>query len=184
MLQVRKNIELKNAGAATHLHSFIKSHQVIMKSKTLSNLQPFLIALLISFVLFSCEQQTSATENKEAPDEVKTLKQEVMGVHDEIMPGVGTLMNLKKQLKEKAAQLDTIKEADKVKAAAIAVAIKDLEEADEAMMQWMRTYQDPSLAEGKAKALEYLELKKNEILIVKRQMESSETAARSLLQIP
>lgn len=121
-------------------------------------------------------------ENEAAPDEVEALKQEVMGVHDAFMPRIGTLMNLKRQLKEKAAQLDTAKEADKEQAAALALAIKDLEEADEAMMQWMRTYKDPSHAEGKAIALQYLELKKREILVVKRQMESSEAAAKSTLQ--
>ena len=151
-----------------------------MKRKALNALHPLLITLLLTLSLFSCQRTSDAEQD--APDEVEALKQEVMDAHDAVMPGVGTLMNLKKQLKEKAAQLDTAKEADKEQAAAIALAIKDLEEADEAMMQWMRTYQDPSQAEGKATALHYLELKKKEILVVKRQMESSEAAARSLLQ--
>ena len=148
-----------------------------MKRNALNYLHPFLATLLFAFALFSCGQQTSAAENREVED----LKQEVMGVHDKIMPRVGTLMSLKKQLKEKATQIDTAEGASKEKAAAIAIAIKQLEEADEAMMQWMRTYQDPDQAVGKAKALEYLELKKKEILEVKETMEGSDTAARAML---
>lgn len=121
-----------------------------MERKVINCLSPALITLLLTLALFSC-QQTSDAENKDAPDEVEALRQEVMGVHDAIMPGVGTLMSLKKRLREQAAQLDTTKEADKEKAAAITAAIKDLEAADEAMMQWMRIYQDPSQAEGKPK---------------------------------
>ena len=112
---------------------------------------------------------------------MEALKAEVMAVHDEIMPRIGTLMNLKKQLKEKAAQLDTIAAGNKAEATASMGAIKELEKADEAMMQWMRTYEDPDQAMGKDKALEYLELKKKEILLVKKQMEASEAAARDLL---
>jgi hypothetical protein len=152
-----------------------------MERKDFKHLHPFLIMLLLSFSLLSCNQQTSAADNKETPDEVEALKQEVMGVHDEIMPRIGTLMNLKKQLKERVAQLDTAKEADKDKAAALLPTIKQLEEADEAMMQWMRTYEDPEQAMGKAKALEYLELKRKEILTVKEKMEASETAAKAML---
>lgn len=140
-----------------------------------------LVTLLLTLTLFSCKQQASEVESGKAPNKVEALKQEVMGIHDKIMPRIGTLMHLKKQLNKKAAQLDTTRETDKRQAAALQLAIKDLEQADEAMMQWMRTYEDPDLAEGQAKALEYLALKKKEILTVKEQMESSETAAKSLL---
>lgn len=140
-----------------------------------------LVTLLLTLTLFSCKQQASKVESEKAPNKVEALKQEVMGLHDEIMPRIGTLMHLKKQLKEKAAHLDSAKEAEKEQAAKLQLAIKELEQADEAMMQWMRTYEDPDLAEGQARALEYLALKKKEILTVKEQMESSETAAKSLL---
>lgn len=147
-----------------------------------SYLHTFLIILLLSFSLFSCKQQTSAVEKKGAPDEVEALKQEVMGVHDETMPRIETLMNLKKQLKEKVAQTDTTDGGNREKVATMLLTVKQLEEADEAMMQWMRTYNDPDQTMGKAKALKYLELKKEEILEVKQQMEASETAAKTILK--
>ncbi|GAA4429425.1 hypothetical protein GCM10023188_14770 [Pontibacter saemangeumensis] len=153
-----------------------------MKRKDFKCLYPFLITFLFSLSLFSCkQQQASAAEDQEEPGEVEALKGGVMGVHDEIMPRIGTLMHLKKELKEKVAQLDTADADSKDEAAALLLTIKDLEEADEAMMQWMRTYEDPDQAMGKARALEYLELKRKEILTVKEKMEASETAAKSML---
>jgi hypothetical protein len=150
-----------------------------MNRRAFHHLYPFLIALLLAFSLFSCNKQTSAAENKKAPGEVEALKQEVMRVHDETMPRIGTLMNLKKRLKDELAQTDTTDGGNKEKA--LLLAIKQLEEADEAMMQWMRTYDEPDQTVGKAKALEYLELKKEEIYMVKEKMEASETAARAML---
>lgn len=153
-----------------------------MKRKDFKYLYPFLITLLFSLFLFSCDQQQASTAGDQGEQgEVEALKGEVMGVHDEAMPRIGTLMHLKKQLKEKVAQLDTADAGSKDEAAALLLTIKDLEEADEAMMQWMRTYQDPEPSMGKAEALEYLELKRKEILTVKEKMEASETAAKSML---
>ncbi|MCJ8167122.1 hypothetical protein MKJ04_19940 [Pontibacter sp. E15-1] len=154
-----------------------------MKRKDFKYLYPFLIMLLPAFSLLSCnQQQTSAAENREtAQDEVETLKQEVMAVHDETMSWLGTLMHLKKQLKEKAVQLDTADADSKENAMALQLTIKQLEEADEAMMEWMHTYQDPDQTMEKVKALGYLELKKKEILQVKEKIEASEAAAKSKL---
>ena len=104
-----------------------------------------------------------------------------MAVHDEIMPHMGTLMNLKKQLREKAAAMDSAQNTEKEQLRSIRASIEQLEVADEAMMQWMRTYKDPADSVGKEEALEYLKLKEQEILEVKEKMQDSEATAAALL---
>jgi hypothetical protein len=144
--------------------------------------QKVLMLLLPVFIFSSCNQNSS--ERKEAattPDAVEEKRSEVMKVHDAIMPEIGTIMNLKKQLKEKASAMDSTQSADKEQLDSIYFSIEQLEAADEAMMQWMRTYKDPADNVSKEEAIEYLELKEEEILEVKEKMKESEATARALL---
>ena len=139
-------------------------------------------AVLMLLTLSACSQNTD--EKKEATgtlDAVEKKRSEVMAVHDEIMPGMGTLMNLKKQLKEKAAAMDSAQSIDQEQLVSIQVSIEQLEEADEAMMQWMRTYKDPADSVNENEAIAYLELKEQEIHEVKEKMQESEAAAKALL---
>ena len=110
-------------------------------------------------------------------NEVEKLKAEVMEVHDEVMPEMGNLMNLIKQLKDKIADLDSIgggtEELDQL--------IHNLEEADEAMMAWMRNYKDPSPEMSEEEALKYLQDKMESIREVKQKINSSKAAAEAVL---
>ena len=140
------------------------------------------VGVLMLMILSACNQNTS--EKKEAagtPDAVEKKRNEVMAIHDEIMPRIGTLMNLKTQLKEKAAAIDTDQGIDQEQLDAIQISIEKLENADEAMMQWMRTYKDPADSVSEKEALSYLELKEQEIVEVKAKMQQSEADARALL---
>lgn len=112
-------------------------------------------------------------------NQVQNLKSEVMNIHDEVMPEMGTLMNLQKELKDKISRLDS---ADQSMADSLSRLVKQLEEADEAMMQWMRTYKEPSEEMSQEEAMEYLEMKKKEILEVKEKINHSETTAKEALQ--
>ena len=148
----------------------------------IKHLQVVFILLLSVFILSSCNQNTS--EKKEAtgaPGPVEEKRSEVMAIHDEIMPRMGTLMNLKKQLKEKAAAMDSTQSIDQEQLVSIQASIEQLEVADEAMMQWMRTYKDPADSVSHEEAIEYLELKEQEIIEVKEVMQESEATARALL---
>ena len=141
-----------------------------------------LLLILSVFAISSCNENSS--EKKEATETlgaVEEKRNKVMAIHDEIMPHVGTLMNLKKQLREKAAAMDSTQDIDKEQLVSIHVSIEQLEVADEAMMQWMRTYKDPADSVSKEEAMEYLELKEQEILEVKEKIQESEAAAKTLL---
>jgi paraquat-inducible protein B len=77
---------------------------------------------------------------EEKPKETDVLYNKVMEVHDEIMPKMGDIMRLKKQLKEKLAELDTATEIDRAKIDDIERAIADLDNSHEEMMGWMRQF--------------------------------------------
>ncbi|WP_017732288.1 hypothetical protein [Nafulsella turpanensis] len=139
-------------------------------------------ALLPLFILSSCNQTKSDKGVvAETLDIVAQKRSEVMAVHDAIMPKIGTLMSLKRQLKEKAATLDNTSSAHKEQLDSIRLSIEQLEAADEAMMQWMRTYKDPADSVSDEEAIGYLEIKEQEILEVKEEMLESERAAQALL---
>jgi Mg2+ and Co2+ transporter CorA len=77
---------------------------------------------------------------EEKPKETDLLYKKVMEVHDEIMPKMGDIMKLKKQLKEKIAELNASAEADSVKISSLELAIADLDNSHEEMMGWMRQF--------------------------------------------
>jgi small-conductance mechanosensitive channel len=138
--------------------------------------------LLLLVTLSACNQNTSGKkEDSKTPDAVEKKRSEVMAIHDAIMPEMGTIMKLKKQLKGKVAAMDSTKGRDKEQLVSFRASIEQLETADEAMMQWMRTYKDPADSVSKEEAMEYLELKEQEILAVKEKMQESQAAAKALL---
>ena len=142
-------------------------YRIILKKVVLS-------LAILSFLFSSC----SPNKDKEEQGEVAAFRNEVMQIHDEVMPSMGSLMNLQKQLKERISEIDS---SQLQKKKALSLLVTDLEEADEAMMQWMRTYQEPSEEMSKEEALAYLEKKKQEIIEVKQKIEQSEKAAKAAL---
>lgn len=137
--------------------------------------------VLMLLILSGCNQKASAEKEHKSVNEVEEMRIHVLDIHDEIMPRIGTLMQLKRELKEKTAQLDTTIVIQQEQKEALLAAIKQLEAADEAMMQWMRTYKDPADSVSEKKALQYLKLKEQEIFEVKEKMQNSEAAAKTLL---
>ncbi|MDO6471172.1 hypothetical protein [Maribacter sp. 1_MG-2023] len=82
------------------------------------------VATLITFT--SCKE----TKKTEEPSKMEN----VMSIHDEVMPKMGTLGKLVGQLKPMADSLG----AESVEAKAI----KDLQEANRSMMDWMQGFGD------------------------------------------
>ena len=82
--------------------------------------------------------------------EVQKLYDEVMVIHDEVMPEMGTIHKLKKQLKS------TLKEtSDDLSKENITNNIKALDLADDSMMEWMHQFKVPKEGNDQLK-LEYL----------------------------
>lgn len=89
----------------------------------------------LSLLTFSCAPETE----KEQED----LKKEIMAIHDELMPRMENIHNLKQELEENKGYLtrDSL-EADSTQMPTTNVdsLINALEDADESMMSWMRGY--------------------------------------------
>ena len=123
------------------------------------------IPLLIALLIFgnSC---------KEYDQEQQQLWDKVMVVHDEVMPKMGELHQLKKQLK-KQEQNPTQQEA-----------IQVIEAAQDAMMDWMRNYKSMSVLSklGHAEAIAYLQKEQERVAKVKKMMLESIDKGNALIE--
>ena len=130
------------------------------------------------FVLLTAS--SCKNENKESATE-KSQMQEVLAVHDEIMPKMGTVGNLINQIEVK------IKETDSTEA--LVTASKDLKDSHKAMMDWMKGFGEhfdsdeilngKELTSDKLKALDEQEAK---IKALRDKMNSSIANAQNLLK--
>ncbi len=82
-----------------------------------------LVVLIV--VLTSCN---SGSKHKDTPTQMEV----VMSIHDEVMPKMGIVGKLAKELKVKIDSTENSEEYEK--------AMKDLQEAHKAMMDWMKGF--------------------------------------------
>ncbi len=99
----------------------------------------YLLVLSLAVMVFACEM--GSTEPKTDPDSkatsIETLKAETIALHDEVMPLLGKMKQLQKQLNQsKPALVNTGSYTDEQ----VSGMITNLMKADEGMMQWMRDY--------------------------------------------
>lgn len=126
-----------------------------------------LILVSVFLPLFSCSEDRS---------EVDKLRTEVFGIHDEVMPKMDKLMELREAITHEVSLTDSIL---KIKEDAIvknkkteALAIgESLDDADSEMMDWMRNFKDDSVNTLKADmAVNYLKSEKIKIEKVRDKM--------------
>lgn len=133
----------------------------------------FSIFTLLLFVI------SSLTACQFGKSDQEILYSEVMEIHDNVMPEMGTIHRLKKQLKT----IDTTL----VKSPTYPIILDhlaSLEKADEAMMSWMAEFSNPTEDTNEIEALDYLEKEKIRISEVRDQMqESIDSAKRILLEV-
>uniref|UniRef100_UPI00404972BB hypothetical protein n=1 Tax=Fulvivirga sp. TaxID=1931237 RepID=UPI00404972BB len=153
----------------------------------LKNILPF---LLIIMLISACENKTTEQQEEvvtdEIPEEVKiekALYDDVMDVHDEMMPKMENMMSMKGKLKEKvdllkeeAAQSELVNELENT--------IQSLETADEAMMNWMRQFDPETDSLSHEEIVEYYTLQKKKMDSVKVIMvEAIENASAKLEEL-
>ena len=134
-----------------------------------------LSTLLVLLSILAC-QSTDPAHIKE-----EELAAKLMAVHDEVMPKMGEINSLRKKLLQ-LKESETMSEDDK---AVISESISYLEQSDDAMMEWMGTYKQPSkLRKEKSheEILVYLKNEKVKIEQVKYDILSSISAAQALLK--
>ncbi|WP_234733344.1 hypothetical protein [Tellurirhabdus bombi] len=125
----------------------------------------------------------------ESKEGVEKLEAEVMAVHDEVMPRMEELMQLKGQISEQLIMIDSTAKTNK-----LTVPLQDrinegiminqsLVEADSLMSEWMYQYKADTLKSlDESKATEYLNLEKQKISRVKEKTNQSIDRAKKYLE--
>ncbi|WP_276373054.1 hypothetical protein [Chryseolinea sp. H1M3-3] len=130
--------------------------------------QPILLCALV--LAWGCGQKQQDHEAHSHSDEKganQQLYDEVMSVHDEVMPKMDDLYKLKEHLKKQVADSPQMTEEKKKK---IESAILQLDSASEGMMVWMRNFNPLPDSLGEEKARTYLEEQKVKVSKVKEDM--------------
>ena len=118
--------------------------------------------------------------------EEETLKKEIMDIHDQLMPKMDNIYNLKKALQKNRDFLtsDSLSvERPKLNAAEFDSLVQALENADKSMMSWMRNYtkfDDPEF--NHQEQMDYLQKEKVKIETVRLKMISSMKEAEMVLE--
>ena len=126
-----------------------------------------ILIISLSTLLFSCKEDRS---------DVEKVRAEVFVIHDEVMPKMDKLMELRETISESVAKSDSILQTNKSEVMAerksMALSIgEDLDDADREMMDWMQQYKDDSVnTMTKEKAIEYLNFEKKKITVVRDKM--------------
>lgn len=134
-----------------------------------------IVFLFISLVFFACNEKKEETNTK------PTQMQTVMAIHDEVMPKMGKLGRLVGQLKEK---VDTTAQG-----MVYQEAMKDLQKANMAMMDWMKgfgnRFDSDEILNGKElspQKQEWLNEEEVKVKELKEQINSSIARAETLLE--
>ena len=114
----------------------------------------FSLLILSVFIFSACGDK---------PDQVTSIKKEVMDVHDELMPKMGELRNVRKTLITKAQA------ADSSMASELETLAQDLEAANESMMDWMNQY-EPQFEGTEKDQVKYYSDQRTSIQTVKERM--------------
>lgn len=150
--------------------------------------------VMTSLFLSGCSETNAEKSNPF--EEQKVLFDEVMEIHDEVMPEMQTIYDLKKQLDTKLTQMG--QESSTLDSTTFVRTVQHkraLEEADDAMMSWMRDFADKMAPpkEDKYKKylekegmtheayLQFLQAEKSKVEVVKEKMNSSIENAKQFL---
>lgn len=107
---------------------------------------------------------------------------EVMEIHDDVMPKMSEIQRLVRSLKKHLKTEEGQTPLDDATKAKIETVIQQLEAADEGMMAWMNTYKKPKKEMEKAAALAYLEKEKGQITKVRSEMLASIEVGTALVK--
>lgn len=137
--------------------------------------------LIISLFTAGCQSGERA--------ETEKLEAAVMAVHDEVMPRIEEVMDLKSKVSERLSSIDSLAQKGPLTADMQTrrqnglVVSQALLEADSLMSAWMSTYNGDSLKGLDANgATAYLESEMKKITIVKDKINGSIEQARQYLQ--
>lgn len=133
-----------------------------------------LLALLFFVTAFNI-----GCKSEKIDPQLSSLMDEVMAIHDEVMPKTGTINKKRKALKKKLTPM--IEDTTQIRNQLLNT-ILELETAEESMMEWMSEYKSkPSKLEEGVNPMDYYKEEKVKITEVKRKMLQSIENAKVLL---
>ena len=119
----------------------------------------YLSLIVLLAVMVSCSSPQKEKEEK------PSLKDQVMDAHDEVMPKMGELRKTQKEL----LMMADSSAADSLIAAKYTALARDIENANESMMAWMRHF-DPNFTGTPEEVEKYLQTQLKDIEKVKSDM--------------
>ncbi len=134
-----------------------------------------LILLFLALVNLACKTETKTSETSSSQME------QVMAIHDEVMPKMGKLGKLVAELKQKVDTTATGREYE--------AAMRDLQAAHQSMMDWMRgfgeRFDSDEILRGKALTAQkqlWLDEEEEKVKLLREQINSSIGKAETLLK--
>ena len=126
--------------------------------------------LLLATLLVSCGPSKQ--------DQIKEIKNQAMEIHDEVMPLMGDLRSVRKDLMLLA---DSIVVSDSIQAAQLGEAASEIADANEGMMEWMRNF-EPEYEGTHDELLQYFKDQKIKVEKVKEDMLESLASGEKALE--
>jgi hypothetical protein len=131
--------------------------------------------ICIALTITSCKEKTHEHHHDEASDAMnvsgnEALYNEVMKIHDEVMPKLEDIHRKKEELNNTIASTPNMKEDQKQ---VIQGKIARLDSASESMMDWMHQFNPLPDSTGEEKAKEYLENQMEKVKKVRENIESA-----------
>lgn len=135
---------------------------------------------LFFFGLTGCTLFFAACGNEAEKANVK-LNDEVMSLHDEIMPLMGGFTRKSIQIDTLLTRMDSLKTADPAldtlaKRTELAALKLKLDEANDAMTDWMQEFEPDNSGRPAEEVRKYLEGEKAKLIMLKKQFEAAKVA--------
>lgn len=131
---------------------------------------------LVPLLFYSCDPREKRDEEPNAQTQLppeeraeKALQDEVIAIHDEVMPKMDELMRLKERLLTKLDSLQNI-EAEEEQLNELRKDVNQLQKADSAMMNWMRQFKAIRDTISHEQRIQYLKDEKARIEKVREMM--------------
>jgi hypothetical protein len=134
-----------------------------------------LIGLSLSTLFFLASCNLNQAANSEYEYALKKLDNEVMDIHDAVMPRMSELAKLKRQMKSELKD-----DANSAKADSLQQFVYQIDEASEAMMNWMGEFKKPDYSNFEAAKAVYAQ-EKVKITNVREKMLSTISSAKAFL---
>ncbi|MEB2778226.1 hypothetical protein SYJ56_23145 [Algoriphagus sp. D3-2-R+10] len=135
----------------------------------------------IPYLIFTSFLLINACSSK-GPSENEKLREEVIAVHDEVMPKMGKLKSLERRALEKVEELERVNPVDSSKVEEYKALAYDLNHAHDSMFEWMHQYEPKDGDQSPEELKKYLDNQMVLVSAVNVEMKEALAKAEALLK--